>query len=152
MKTKFYALAIFSFLSISAQAQSELYVDTTITAEQMVMDFFNGICVEISNVTYTGDSRSKGYFESANTEMTIPGGIILSSGFAAEAIGPNYIPNSTGITVGGSDPDLREIANSEIYDASVLEFDLFSDVDDTLFFSYVFASEEYPEWTCSQFN
>ncbi len=152
MKKKLYTLAIIFLFGIQAQAQSELYIDISISAEQMVEDFFDGICVDISNVTYIGDNHSKGYFEGANAGIGLPGGILMSSGHVIDAIGPNNSNSTSSPTSGVDDPDLNNISNGVVNDAAVLEFDLISEVDDTLYFSYIFASEEYPEYTCSQFN
>lgn len=52
--------------------------------------------------------------------------------------------------------DILKLYNSEnsiIFDATIIEFDFeFEGGCDGLFFNYVFASEEYPEFVCSRFN
>ena len=82
----------------------------------------------------------------------IPDGIILSSGQAGYAVGPDD-SNSRGYnhTLAG-DPDLTSLANNfTTYDAAILEFD-FVPQSDTLRFNYVFGSEEYPEYVGSPYN
>ena len=150
MKTKSLLTAAFFLLTFQTQAQSELYVDPDISAEQMVEDFFNGICIDISNVSYGGNLSSKAYFEGANTDLGIPGGILMSTGNAIAAIGP-VNPNASSAMGGGGDDDLEAIFNVNTNDAVTLEFDLVSDITDTMYFSYVFASEEYLEWV-GQYN
>ncbi|MEM9819743.1 MAG: choice-of-anchor L domain-containing protein [Bacteroidota bacterium] len=149
-KKEFYLIALccLSFLPLQAQ----LYVDPSISVEQMVMDFFDGNCVDISNVTYQGVDQAKGYFEAANTDLDITGGILLTTGAATSAIGPNDSPNTNNNNDTGGDASLDSIASGATIDACVLEFDLVSHLTDTIYFSYLFGSEEYPEFTCSQFN
>jgi gliding motility-associated-like protein len=49
------------------------------------------------------------------------------------------------------DPSLNGLANATTFDAAIIEFD-FTPQNDTVRFRYIFASEEYPEFVCSQFN
>jgi len=53
------------------------------------------------------------------------------------------------------DPDLLSLLPSigpyHLFDAAILEFD-FTSLVDTIKFRYVFASEEYPTYVCSQYN
>ena len=82
--------------------------------------------------------------------MGINEGLFFASGSVEEGVGPN---NNGSITVGGgnidhSDPDLEMLSDGPITDAAVLEFD-FVPSGDSLKFSYVFASDEYPEFVCS---
>lgn len=150
MRKKLYLIPLLCLFIFPLQAQ--LYMDTTITAEQMVMDFFDGNCVSVTNVTYTGESQAAGYFEAANTELGITGGILLSTGYATDAFGPNNQGGISGNLSSGGDPDLGNLVSEGVNDAAVLEFDLVSDITDTIYFSYIFASEEYPEYVCSGFN
>ena len=135
----------------AAFSQSNLFIDTDISAEEMIMDFFDNSCVTPSNVMYTGSLLSKGYFEGALTDLNINAGILLCSGHAAGAIGPNN-SGLFGTNVGGpSDPDLSNYSGETTFDASILEMDIVS-TGDTLCFQYAFGSEEYPEFVGSGFN
>jgi len=134
------------------QAQSGLFVDTTFTVEQMVMDFFDTPDVTISNVTYNGGEGGVAYFEGANTDIGLPAGIFLSTGNVFSAIGSNTnAATSDQNSPSLSDPDLAAIRAGPIFDAAILEFDI-SSLIDTLSFKYIFSSEEYPEYVCSPFN
>jgi len=129
------------------------------TPLQLVQSRLVGQGITVSNATFNGSaatitSNQIGSFDAvggAFTQLGLSGGLILSSGTAVGAIGPN---NSTGFTgsipAGAGDPDLTIISNATTNDAAVLEFD-FIPVSDTLRFRYVFGSEEFMEY-CNQFN
>jgi uncharacterized protein (TIGR02145 family) len=129
------------------------------TPLQLVQSMLVGQGVTISNVTFNGSSASItsnqiGSFQcvgGAYTQLGLAGGIIISSGTAVGAIGPNNTLSFTGnIPPGPGDPDLSIISNATTYDAAVIEFD-FIPVSDTLKFNYVFGSEEFMEY-CNQYN
>ncbi len=89
------------------------------------------------------------------TDQGLDKGIIMSSGEAITAIGPNnstyacgaggYVGNTT------SDPDLATITGGSVNDKAILEFD-FIPAGSTVKFNYIFGSEEYPEFVGSTFN
>lgn len=131
------------------------------TPENLVSNVFLGDGVEVVGVSFSGDPTSVGYFQNAQADIGIDRGIILSSGLATDAPGigcPPGICNNTGnngvasTSMGnGGDPDLQISSGFNINDAVVYEID-FIPVADTLQFNYVFASEEYQSYTCSNFN
>ncbi|MBL7804524.1 MAG: choice-of-anchor L domain-containing protein [Saprospiraceae bacterium] len=134
----------------AAQAQSALFVDTTVTPQQMVADFFNTGQVTVSNVTFNGSASSAAYFEAANTDLDLLAGIMLSSGRCNSAPGVpgDFASDMVGF---GSDSSLTALSGITTFDAALLEFDLVSSTD-TLCFIYRFGSEEYPEYVGSSFN
>lgn len=148
-------LAFTLLLGLSAAclpAQSNLFVDTTITPEQMVMDFFNTSQVTVSNVNFTGAAGAVAFFEAANTDLDLLAGLMLSSGDCMQAANPAaYFVNADNSAPGSADLNALSTAGVPSYNAAELEFDLVSQVD-TLCFIYRFGSEEYPEYVCSQFN
>ncbi len=94
---------------------------------------------------------------SDNVGLGINKGIILTSGNAANAIGPNLNDDTSDLDVGlpPGDADLDSLSRlfsdgTLSYDACVIEVDVFANTDE-LVFEYVFGSEEYPEWI-GQFN
>jgi len=146
-------------LFISTGIYAQLSVNTTLTPQQLVQNVLVGTGVTVSNVTYTGSANSIGKFTtgSSPTNLGISSGIIMSTGFVngTPAIGSapsNFSSNQT-LQTGGSDPQLQNLipATSAIHDAAVLEFN-FVPISDTIKFRYIFASEEYPEWVCSDFT
>ena len=86
------------------------------TPYQLVQSMLVGQGVTISNVTFNGSSdtitsNQIGSFQcvgGAYTQLGLSGGIIISSGTAVGAIGPNNTPGFTGsIPNGPGDPDLQ---------------------------------------------
>ena len=105
------------------------------------------------NWSSTPGNRQLGYFNKADSDFPLEEGLLLSTGKISSAEGPNDLASKTdAMEENAGDPDLETISGGyRSYDASVLEFD-FVPAGNTLEFKYVFASEEYREWTCSQFN
>ncbi len=135
-------------------------------AAQLVGKFV-GTNVVYLNPTLNCPTNHSGEFEVINSNLPIGKGIVLSTGAvksdAANGIvgvdGPVSDFSNFSLENGNSDPDLDTIINTDFsnnnnQDACVLEFDFVPDVDtvSTLRFKYVFASEEYPEYACSNFN
>ncbi|MCP4440905.1 MAG: T9SS type B sorting domain-containing protein [Aureispira sp.] len=147
------------------EVEAQLVVNTNVSAQQLVQNYLVGNGVTVSNVTMgTGcNSRQFGTFTNQNSNLPLSSGIVLSTGYADDlnntAINtdPGFTSYSNnpncfdGICVPG-DPYLDAImAPQTSFDAAVLEFD-FVPESDTVRFRYVFASEEYNEFVCSEFN
>ena len=106
--------------------------------------------------TYTGAEVAAGTFTGGiSAGIGIEKGIILTSGDASLAVGPNISDATSRINNFPGDPDLDAIVGGGMFggtnDATVLEFN-FETRGGNLFFNYVFASEEYNEFTNSMFN
>ncbi|HRP81850.1 MAG TPA: choice-of-anchor L domain-containing protein [Flavobacteriales bacterium] len=136
-------------------AMAQLNVTTNMTPTQLVQNVLLGGGVTVSNVTFNGvvattPQPGTGAFTGGNTtNLGLDAGVILSSGLATSVVGP--APGIESDALGtGSDPDLVAITTpgNTIYDKSVLEFD-FVPNGDSLKFSFVFGSEEYPSFNCS---
>lgn len=148
------------FVLTTIAAQAQITVDnTTMTPTQLVQNVLVGSGVTVSNVAWNGSMADalivqpqSGTFSGTST-AGIGYGVILGSGDVTEAIGPNTSGSFTlgGSGMSGTDPDLQSIASAGINDQAVLEFD-FVPLGDSIKFRYVFASEEYPEYVCSNFN
>ena len=111
-----------------------------------------GTGITVTNATYTGVATASGTFvDGASSGIGIESGIILTSGAATDAEGPNTSDGTSVNTVAPGDTDLNSLIPESTNDASVLEFD-FESAGGDLFFNYVFASEEYNEFTNSSFN
>jgi hypothetical protein len=109
--------------------------------------------VTVNSATFTGDPLSAGLFGGAGVADTIgvTDGVVLSSGEITAVAGPNDSSGESGITTGGSDPDLDALVDGSINDAAVLEVSFTPQTAD-LQINYVFASEEYKEYVDSSFN
>ncbi|MGL6038034.1 MAG: choice-of-anchor L domain-containing protein, partial [Soonwooa sp.] len=117
-KLLFFYLLIFGYFSSNAQSIS---INTTsYTPEQLVKDIFignNQSCIAVDNIRVSGKEfsngdKSWGYFNKATSNFAINEGIILSTGRASAAAGPNSYLQSEGDSNWSSDPDLFEMLTS----------------------------------------
>jgi len=120
------------------------------TPQQLITDVFLGDCLSASNITFTGNTGAIGTFSNGGS-IGIESGIILTTGSVFDAPGPNTSGSTSVITAAGGNGLLDMISGNVTYDASVFTFDFVAQTDQVTF-SYVFASEEYPEFVCSSFN
>lgn len=151
----FFQILGFLLLTCSLQAQIEVSagdVDPW-NPTNLIENVFLGDGVEVSDITYNGDDASVGYFQNGLNDLGLERGIVMSSGHAIGALGPNSSgSNSQGpVTSNATCPELGQLTTSNLNDVATYSI-TFVPVSDTLRFRYVFASEEYPEWACSGFN
>ncbi len=135
---------------VSYEVRAQLQVTPAVPAVQLASTLA-GPGVSVFNVTHLGDSLSIGSFSSAGTAPGLNSGILLSTGPVGIAIGPNSANNAGAYFNRAGDSLLAGFTAAPLFDASVLEFD-FVPQSDTVRFRYVFASEEYPEFVCSNYN
>lgn len=150
LKTSLITTLSLLFFFFGNQASAQITVDNSMTPTQLVQNVLLGAGISVSNVTFSGGSTQRGTF-TGNSNIGISDGIILATGDINLAIGPN---TSGSESLGGGtsgDPDLDLLVGNTTYDAAVLEFDFIPSADTVRFF-YVFGSEEYPEYVCSDFN
>jgi hypothetical protein len=106
-----------------------------------------GTGVTITSVSLTGATTSQGTFTDGSV-IGIDSGIILTSGDAADAVGPNSSDGtSTSLGLPGSTA-LNALIPQNTLDAVILDI-TFTTTTGDLFFNYVFASEEYNEFVDS---
>ncbi len=116
-----------------------------------------GITVDLDSITYTGANAASGIFtDGLSSGIGIDRGIILTTGKAKDAQGPNNSDKTTTKNHRAGDPDLDGLINGLVtelstFDATILEFEFETQGGD-VFFDYVFASEEYNEFVNSNFN
>ncbi len=147
MKSFFISLKRLIFLNIiffPFTLNAQLNVDISYTAFDLVQNILIGQGVTVTNVQFTGDNAQKSYFY-GTTNIGFTDGILLTTGGATVAIGPNTTGSANVAVNTAGDADLENIINYATNDASVLEFDFIPQAD-TISFNYVFASEEYPEF------
>jgi len=134
----------------------EVSLDAYSVEELIESIFIGGDCfqVESGSITYEGDEESIGFFSSGTDALNMEEGIILSTGKAEKAVGPN-VQYNTGNWMDGpaNDPDLEQLLVDDynLRDRSSLEFD-FTPTSEMISFEFVFASEEYCEYVNSNFN
>lgn len=140
----------------------------SMTLGDLVREVFvkTGTCVMVDNVTSRiygwdevtqtwGTLRGLAYFNKADSDFPLEEGLILSTGDVRAVEGPN---NDEGGLSGGSpytgDADLQAILTKQgttVTNVGILEFD-FVPTGTSMEFTYVFASEEYPEYVNSPYN
>lgn len=126
-----------------AQTASALVIDSASSDATTLAEAILGSGITISNLNYYGGSNQSGLFSGGSNVLGIESGLIMTTGSVFGAPGPNNSDGYTGITGGGGngDSDLNALIPQVTNDAAVLSFDFVSD-SDSLFFNYVFASEE----------
>ncbi|MFW6302704.1 MAG: choice-of-anchor L domain-containing protein [Bacteroidales bacterium] len=124
----------------------------TFTIPELVSEVLLNNSVQTSNLAYTGDTISFGTFLGSIGDTDFYNGLIMTSGDAALAVGPDESTSEGASVSGGSDPDLQALIPSyTVYDATIIEFDFVAN-DNFMAFEYIFASEEFPEFANSSFN
>jgi len=149
---------IMLFYSFVVQAQ--ISVSNIETPAQLVQNVLIGQGVVPTNITFNGAPgnavrEQAGHFTTNfnGSNLGIDSGVVMSTGKATAAPGPNNAPNTTSTPTNAliGDADLSLLATGSIGNVSVIEFD-FVATGLELNFDYVFASEEYPEFVNSTFN
>ncbi|MGV3458907.1 MAG: choice-of-anchor L domain-containing protein [Flavobacterium sp.] len=144
-----YHIIIFLLFLVNSGASAQyIQVDDNYTAQQLVDALVSGGCAQVSNVTVNGwaggsGGPSFGYFTENGSGFPFQNGIVLSTGFAMSAPGPNSSLLSQGGSGWNGDADLEAaISVSGTVNATVLEFD-FVPYTSSISFDYIFASEQY---------
>lgn len=148
------------FTAFSFNATAQLTINnTTVTPADLVQNVLVGTGVTVSNIKFNGSTAAAlvpqiqtGEF-SGTSSIGISNGVIMATGNATVAIGPN---GSGSMSAGGpfpaaTDPDLNAISSASIYDQAVIEFD-FVPAGDSIKFNYSFGSEEYLEFVAAGYN
>lgn len=142
-------LLLCTFFS-SHKTFSQLQVNTTTTANQLTNSIV-GDGVRIINASLNCPNGAFATFTANGLNLGVEDGVLLTSGSAEAAIGPNS-SGSQGVNNGApGDNQLDVLSGATTFDACVLEIDLIPTCD-TLRISYVFGSEEYPEFVGREFN
>lgn len=141
-------------------AWSQLQVQNTQTAQELVLNSFLGENITVSNIKFNGSATAAqtirdqiGTFTGGMLALGSEQGLILATGKISVAQGPNNSPSKSSDTAMpfAGDADLALISGATVMNVCNLEFDFIPN-GDTLFFEYIFASEEYPEYAGSSFN
>ncbi|MFN3874868.1 MAG: choice-of-anchor L domain-containing protein, partial [Flavobacteriales bacterium] len=141
---------------LGGAAQAQLTIDDQLTPQQLVQDVLLGAGVTVSNISFNGVLNPVGVqpgsasFTATNSNLGLSAGVLLTSGVTQGVAGPASF-FARGTTSTGRDPDLVTLANPNTHDRAVLEFDCVPQ-GDSVKFRYVFGSEEYPEYVCTNFN
>ena len=172
MKKLLYLIIIFTLFHKSF-SQPITVNTTTYTVPQLVQNVLFGtngsptLCSgSISNITSKtgsnfGSVNGIGYFQNTNSSFPLSAGVILSTGSATSAVGPNTSTQSNGSSSWPGDTQLFNYIDNytiaglpldpgitDYNNASIIEFD-FVPVSSTFSFDFVFASEEYGTFQCA---
>ncbi|WP_299249045.1 choice-of-anchor L domain-containing protein [uncultured Lacinutrix sp.] len=127
---------------------------TQYTVTELVEDILvNSPCSTISNVTSStgtdfGSDNGIGYFEANGSGFPFESGIIMTTGNAENAPGPETGSLSDGDNSWPGDADLEAVINEgTTNNASVIEFDFVPFIE-AMSFEFIFAAEEYGGFQC----
>ncbi len=162
MQINLKSLLLFCATLISTSLLSQTPLEVTnappITPENLITNIFLGDGVEVIDVQYEGDGASVGFFKNGQDEIGIDRGIVMSTGRVVTQGGqigvdsPGSSQASSGVNSSADDVDLQSIASpNDINDVTKYTI-TFIPISDTLRFNYVFGSEEYPEFACTNYN
>lgn len=152
-------LLIISILTASLGLSQPITVSSTsYTVPQLVNNvLINSPCVSATNVTWStgtnfGSSNGIGFFQNTNPNFPMQSGVVLSTGNALNAPGPNTSLLNDGSATWPGDASLEAtLAAAGISmvskNATVLEFD-FTPISPNFSFDFIFASEEYGNFQC----
>lgn len=151
---------LFLMLLMTSMTYSQaIQVDvTTYSVPELVNTvLINSPCTSVSNIQWRtgsnfGSDNGIGYFENSNPNFPMQNGIILSTGNAVNATGPNLTDLNDGNADWTGDSDLENVLLQagipmQSANATVLEFD-FTPISPSFSFDFLFASEEYGNFQC----
>lgn len=142
--------AFLLFLSAPA-CFAQLVIHKSTKVDSLVKNVLIGPGIAVSNIKFTGAIWTIAAFNGVNTNIGLDSGILLCTGHVDTAKGP-YKSKYDGLS--NDRPgftQLDAIAGHKTYDAAILQFD-FVPLSDSVTFRYVFASEEYSEFVCREYN
>ena len=143
MKKKyFFLLPLLLLLTLRTSAQ--ITVSGGQTATQLA-NILAGSNLVVSGATITGDTSAVGRFNATGYNLGMNTGVILSTGKAKTARGPNTAANTSDILGTAGTAQMTALAGTATHDAITLQFN-FTVQSEFIQFDYIFASEEYPEF------
>ena len=146
MKKNLGLFLLFSLI-LTQRSFSQLTVDPSQPINLVVQNLL-GPNIQFSNVTFNGGADQIGLFNSTTSNLPFQTGVIMGTGGISNALGPNDSGSSSlgGGNFGATDADLNTLDGLTHNDAAILEFDFIA-TGSYISLDYVFASEEYPEYS-----
>lgn len=145
-------LAIGISLALSGQTRAAISVTTNNNATTLANDILGG-GVSLISASISGSSLASGTFTGGlSAGIGIDTGILLTSGFASNVTGSNLSSGITGDNSGAGYAPLNTLSGGTTHDANVLTINFNLTNPGSLFFNYVFGSDEYNEYVGSQYN
>jgi hypothetical protein len=154
MKKSF--LPVFLLISsvFTSLAQQSIQFAPATNIDMMIANVFGIQCGSVSNVQVTAATDQIGRFEFGST-IGLNSGLVMSTGAISGGSQPSSAFSSTIFTtLGDADVDAFGVSTGGFpsYDACFIEFDFTPVATDTVRFSYILASEEYPEFANTSFT
>lgn len=144
-------LLLFSTSQLNAQMTYSGVSDI----QTLITNIFGVQCQGVSNVTIQGTTAQLARFENG-ASLGVNSGLVLSTGYPTYATmnSANFSSYNMGMP---GDNDIIVYGNLSgqgyaSYDAVSVQFDFTPAVTDTIRFNYIFASEEYPEYSNSPYT
>jgi hypothetical protein len=138
-------------MDLSAQINVTNSNNAAILAQKLV-----GEGVSVSNPSIQCEQNQSGLFVTVASNLGEDSGIVLTTGLAASNF-PSWGVNGSESNFANfnqgnlGDAALSVLAGTSTFDRCILEFD-FKANGDSIFFKYVFGSEEYPSYNCTAYN
>lgn len=151
---KLFTLLVVTLLSTSIFSQTIQFSPIS-NLDMMIANIFGVQCDGVSNVQMVAVPQQIGRFENGGI-LGLNSGLVLSTGIITGSQQPSSVFNNTFLGTSG-DVDIANFGslagqNPTNYDACIVEFDFTPTLSDTISFTYVLASEEYPEYANSSFT
>lgn len=140
---------IILLIAIAFSSNAQLILDPNYTAEELV-DVIVADGISVSNVVLNCPAGGSAYFDGTGTNINMTTGVLLTSGTVANVASSNTDPGVSACNGAPGDPQVEGVANETTYDACILEFDIVPTCSQ-LNFTFVFGSDEYPEYINREF-
>ncbi|HRY31779.1 MAG TPA: choice-of-anchor L domain-containing protein [Bacteroidales bacterium] len=134
---------------VAAAMTSAFVVDSIGVAD--LVNALLGPGAVISNLVYTGSPLALGSFSDPLSSLGLDSGVVISTGKTMDIPGPNVSASTTTLLNTPGDSLLGSLVAWPTFDAAIIEFDVLVQTD-TLACHFVLGSEEYPEFSPSNFN
>ncbi|MCX7954687.1 MAG: choice-of-anchor L domain-containing protein [Bacteroidales bacterium] len=132
---------------------SQININVNINS-QILTQTLQGSGVIISNLTYSNQNNIKTIAlfseEYKDSNLPITSGIVMATGNVMNVAQPGSATMADHTGESGI-PELSNIVGTNTYNGVFIEFDFIS-LGDTIELTYIFGSEEYPEWVGSSYN
>lgn len=147
-------LVLSLLLTYSNFSNSQLVYSGVSNLEVLITNIFGVQCQGVTNVTLQGTQNQIARFENGSS-LGINSGLVLSTGVPNMSTAPSNAFSSVNMNMPG-DNDIIQYGNVATgygsFDAVSVQFDFTPIVTDTIRFNYIFASEEYPEYSNTQYT
>lgn len=125
---------------------------------QLIEEVCLGAGIDVLSIEYEGEPKAVGRFSGGANVVGLNQGFVMTSGQAGSSAGFLGVDQVSGLNASVDNNSTAGYAglaaltnNGEVFDVAVYRI-RFIPRGDTIMFRYVFASEEYPEFVCTNFN